>query len=67
MMLLIFGALLVAMVLAWFGFGRVADLAILACLLLAIGEFLWLIHNPQHGFRMPWIQVHHIAVPGGDS
>lgn len=57
MMALIFASLALAMVLALLGRGRLATLAILACLLLSIGEFLWLIHNPNYGFRMPWIQV----------
>jgi hypothetical protein len=57
MMALIFGTLAVALLLACIGQARLATLVILACLLLSIGEFLWLIHNPQHGFRMPWIQV----------
>jgi hypothetical protein len=57
MMALIFGTLATALCLAAAGRSRLATLMILACLVLSIGEFLWLIHNPQHGFRMPWIQV----------
>jgi hypothetical protein len=63
MMLLIFGTLLISLCLAWAGFGRLAVAAILACLLLSAGEFLWLIHNPNYGFRMPWIQVQ-LMLPG---
>jgi hypothetical protein len=57
MMAVIFGTLLAAMLLAWLRYERLAVAAILACLLLASAEFLWLIHSPNHGFRMPWIQV----------
>lgn len=55
MMALIFGTLLASLLLAWSGLGRLATVAILACFLLSIGEFLWEIHSPEHGFRMPWI------------
>jgi hypothetical protein len=57
MMALVFGTLALAMVLAFAGRARLATLVMLACMLLSIGEFLWLIHNPNYGFRMPWIQV----------
>jgi hypothetical protein len=57
MMAVIFGTLLAAIVLAWLRHDRLAGAAILACMLLTVGEFLWLIHSPVHGFRMPWIQV----------
>ncbi len=57
MMAVIFGTLALATMLACAGRARLATLVILACMLLSIGEFLWLIHNPNHGFRMPWIQV----------
>jgi hypothetical protein len=57
MMAVIFGTLALAIVLAFAGRTRLATLVILACMLLSIGEFLWLIHNPNYGFRMPWIQV----------
>ena len=63
MMALIFATLSLAMLLAWARRDRLAALTILACLVLAIGEFLWLIHNPNYGFRMPWIQVQ-LALPG---
>jgi hypothetical protein len=57
MMALIFGTLALAMVCAVAGRARIASMMILACMLLSIGEFLWLIHSPNYGFRMPWIQV----------
>ena len=57
MMALIFATLLIALTLAWTGHGRVAVAAILSCLLLSVGEFLWEVYSPEYGFRMPWIQV----------
>ena len=57
MMALVFAALTMAMVLAYAGHSRLATAAMTACLLLAIGEFLWEIYSPEYGFRMPWIQV----------
>ena len=57
MMALIFGALLAAaLLLAGLRQARLAAVAILACLLLSIGEFLWLIYSPNtvsgcRGFR----------------
>jgi hypothetical protein len=62
MMAAIFAALTLALLFAWSGRTRLATAAIAACLVLAIGEFLWEIYNPNYGFRMPWIQVE--AVPG---
>ncbi len=57
MMALIFGTLTLALVLNLSGRGRLAVAAILSCLLLSIGEFLWEVYSPEYGFRMPWIQV----------
>ncbi len=57
MMTLLFATLLLSLLLAFAGRGRLAAAAILSCLLLSIGHFLWLIHSPKNGFRMPWIQV----------
>lgn len=62
MMTLVFTALTAAMVLAYAGYSRVAAAAMTACLLLAIGEFLWEVYSPEYGFRMPWIQVQLIEV-----
>ena len=57
MMALIFATLLIALTFAWTGHGRLAVAAILSCLLLSAGEFLWEVYSPDTGFRMPWIQV----------
>lgn len=63
MMALVFGTLTLAMVLSLAGRGRLATAAILSCLLLSIGEFLWEVYSPEYGFRMPWIQVR-LTLPG---
>lgn len=57
MMTLVFGTLLAALLAAYAGYRRLATTAIVSCLLLSIGEFLWEIHSPEYGFRMPWLQV----------
>lgn len=57
MMALIFGVLTLALFASFLGHGRLATAAILSCLLLSIGEFLWEVYSPEYGFRMPWIQV----------
>lgn len=64
MMTLIFGTLLAALLSAYAGYGRLAVTIIFSCLILSIGEFLWEIHSPEYGFRMPWIQVR--SMLGGD-
>jgi hypothetical protein len=57
MMALVFATLTLALILSLAGRGRLAAAAILSCLLLSIGEFLWEVYSPEYGFRMPWIQV----------
>ena len=57
MMAGIFAALLIAFLLNAAGLGRLAVVCVLVCLALSIGLFLWEIHSPEHGFRMPWLQV----------
>lgn len=64
MMTLIFGTLLAALLTAYAGYRRLAIAVILSCLILSIGEFLWEIHSPEYGFRMPWLQV--LRILGGD-
>jgi hypothetical protein len=65
MMALIFAVLLLALLFGWAGRGRLAVAAILSCLMLSIGLFLWEVYNPEYGFRMPWIQVELINTPAG--
>jgi hypothetical protein len=57
MMVVVFAALLAAMVLALRGRQRLALAAIAVCLILAIALFLYEIYSPQYGFRMPWLQT----------
>jgi hypothetical protein len=65
MMTAIFAALLLALLFGWAGRARLAVAAILSCLLLSTGLFLWEIYSPEYGFRMPWIQVELIRTPPG--
>lgn len=57
MMFFVFIALAVALALAWYGSRQWA----LACaglfFVLALKQFLWEIHSPVYGYKMPWIQV----------
>jgi hypothetical protein len=56
-MAVIFAALSAALATAWFGRRWVAIVLIVVALLLAVHLFLWEIHSPVYGFRMPWIQT----------
>jgi hypothetical protein len=53
----IFAVLLIAFLLSAAGLARLAVACLLACLALSVGLFLWEIHSPEYGFRMPWLQV----------
>lgn len=60
------GAVFITMSLA-LGAGRwgprwLAVAALLVCLALSTGEFLYEIDSPDTGFRMPWLQVKTDAV-----
>lgn len=57
MMLVVFATLSLALLAAYRGPRWLAALAILACLALSIGLFLFEIYSPEYGFRMPWLQV----------
>ena len=57
MMALIFAMMAGALGVAWFGRRGLAILLVSIGLLLAIHLFLWEIHSPDYGFRMPWIQT----------
>ena len=57
MMALIFAGMAGALGVGWFGRRGVAIVLVSIGLLLAIHLFLWEIHDPQYGFRMPWIQT----------
>lgn len=62
-MALIFALLTAALALLLYGPRRLALLAAALCLFASAGLFLWEIHSPEDGFRMPWLQVR-AAAPG---
>jgi hypothetical protein len=57
MMAVIFLAMSGALVTGWFGRRGLAILLVAIALLLAVHLFLWEVHSPEYGFRMPWIQT----------
>ncbi len=63
MMLVVFATLSLALLAAYCGPRWLAVAAMLACLALSIGLFLFEIYSPEYGFRMPWLQVELDAVP----
>ena len=63
MMLAVFATLSLALLAAYCGPRWLAVVAMLACLALSIGLFLFEIYSPEYGFRMPWLQVELDAVP----
>jgi hypothetical protein len=63
MMLVAFATLSLALLAAYCGPRWLAVVAILACLALSIGLFLFEIYSPEYGFRMPWLQVEIDATP----
>ena len=63
MMLVVFATLSLALLAACCGPRWLAVVAMLACLALSIGLFLFEIYSPEYGFRMPWLQVQLEAIP----
>lgn len=57
MMAVIFAALSAALVTGWFRRRVIAIALLVVTLALAIHLFLWEIHSPVYGFRLPWIQT----------
>jgi hypothetical protein len=57
MMAVIFAILSAALVTGWFGKRSFAILFVTLALVPAIHLFLWEIHSPVYGFRMPWIRT----------
>ncbi len=57
MMLAVFATLSLALLAAYCGPRWLAVVAMLTCLALSIGLFLFEIYSPEYGFRMPWLQV----------
>jgi len=72
MMLAVFATLSLALLAGYSGPRWLSTVAMLACLALSTGLFLFEIYSPEYGFRMPWLQVQLDAVPhvwqrGGQS
>ena len=57
MMAAVFATLLAALVFELAGYVRVAIAFLLLSLVLSAWLFLWEIHNPDYGFRMPWLEL----------
>lgn len=63
MMLAVFTTLSLALLAEYAGPRWLAVSAILLCLALSIGLFLFEIYSPEYGFHMPWLQVQLDAGP----
>lgn len=57
MMVAVFATMFIALALAFLGRKLLAILSMAACLVLAIGLFLYEVYSPDYGFRMPWIKT----------
>ena len=57
MMVVIFASMSLALLAAYWGPRWLALAALLACLALSVGEFIYEIDNPVDGFRLPWLQA----------
>jgi hypothetical protein len=62
MMLAVFTTLSLALLAEYFGPRWLAVSAMLLCLTLSIGLFLFEIYSPEYGYQMPWLQVQFDAV-----
>jgi hypothetical protein len=71
MMLAVFATLSLALLAGYCGPRWVSTVAMLVCLALSIGLFLFEIYSPEYGFHMPWLQVEIDVAPavgsGGDQ
>jgi hypothetical protein len=56
MMAAIYGAMLLAFVLAELRRPGAAVVALLGCFALALHLFLWEIHDPVYGYAIPWLR-----------
>ncbi|WP_170985256.1 hypothetical protein [Roseomonas sp. AR75] len=56
MMAAIFGAMLLALVLAELRRTLLANAAIALCIVLALWLFQWEIHSPETGYAIPWLR-----------
>ncbi len=57
MMVAIFTSMVLALVAARWGSRRLALAALLVCLALSTGLFIYEIDSPVDGFRLPWLQA----------
>ena len=57
MMVAIFTSMMLALVVARWGPRRLALAALLVCLALSTGLFVYEIDSPVDGFRLPWLQA----------
>ena len=62
MMVAVFTSMVLALIATRWGRRRLALAALIVCLALSMGEFLYEIYSPVDGFRLPWLQA---AVYGG--
>jgi hypothetical protein len=56
MMVAIFGAMLLALILAELRRKLLANAAIALCIVLAIWLFQWEIYSPGYGYAIPWLR-----------
>jgi uncharacterized membrane protein YoaK (UPF0700 family) len=57
MMAIIFAVLAAGLIVGWFGRRSIAIILVAVALVFAVHLFLWEIHSPEYGFRMPWLQT----------
>ncbi len=62
MMFVVFGFLAAALIAGWFGRRSYSLILLSIFFILAVHLFLWEIHSPDYGYKMPWIQVQ-LVVP----
>lgn len=57
MMFFVFGFLAFSLIVGWFGRRSYSLILLFIFFILAVHLFLWEIHSPDYGYKMPWIQV----------
>jgi cbb3-type cytochrome oxidase subunit 1 len=57
MMAVIYAMLSAALLSGWFGRRVLAIVLVAVTLVLAAHLFLWEVHSPVYGYRLPWIQT----------
>lgn len=57
MMALIFATLSAALVTGWLRRRAISIVLLAVSLVLAVHLFLWEVHSPVYGYRLPWIQT----------